>query len=62
MNTNLKAFISGLGSLLVFFPATNYADLAPKGTASDRIYAHWNKTGEQLKSAMEEYKEQYGKE
>ena len=55
MNTNVKALITGLGSLLVFFPATNYASYAPKGNASERIQRHWEKTGQQLKSAMNQY-------
>ena len=55
MNTHLKSFLAGIGSIIAIYPATSYSSFVPHGDAESRMRASWEKTGESLKDALNQY-------
>lgn len=54
----LKTILSGFGSLLVIFPATNYAQFVPDTDPRERMKSHWEDTGKHMRNALGKYKDE----
>jgi hypothetical protein len=51
----MKAFLTGIGSILDVSSSTQYRDFIPKQTAEERMRSHWEKTGNHIRNAMCEF-------
>jgi hypothetical protein len=62
MQKRMKTFLASVGSVVAVYPATSYSDFVPKASPSERMREHWEKTGDQLRSAITEYEGQNGQQ
>lgn len=51
----MKAFFSGVGSILNISSSTQYQDFIPKQTAEERMRSHWEKTGNHIRGAISSF-------
>ncbi len=62
MNKKLILVLKGASSAIDIFPESNFQRFIPKGSDEERLRANWERTGEQLRTAMKEYEQNRKKE
>jgi len=55
MTKQLKHILKGVGSIMDISPATDYSRFVPKESASERMKDTWVRTGQQIKSAINQF-------
>jgi len=55
MKSLTKNVLAGLGSLLAICPSTNYAQFIPKQTATERMFSHWENTGNHISNSANRF-------
>jgi len=51
----MKAFLTGVGSILDVGSSTQYDNYVPKLSAEERMRSHWEKTGRHIRHAMSDF-------
>ena len=55
MTNRIQHILKGVGSVMDITPSTDYSRFVPNETPAERMYGHWNRTGNHIKKAVKRF-------